>query len=208
MMRKTMLVGVLLLAAAPLALAQPAPRGGPDDGPRAEDRDRDRDRDEDRDRDRDEDRDRDRDRDRDEDRDRDRDEDRRDRDRDRDEREARGERHGAHDREHAERRGPPHGPGGHGREAGASFRLILGPAGSLTVRCGEEALRPCVEAARPLIEAMADGAREPRPAPGLAPLPPAEDELLDVPLPDDVSADEPPALPEALAGEGEPAPAN
>lgn len=198
MMRKTILAGVLLLAAAPMALAQPAPPppGGPERGPRAEERDRDDDRD--RDRDRDEDRDRDRERDRDEDRGRDeRRGERGDRDRDR-----------GHHREHGERRGPPHGPGGGGREAGAGFRIDLGPAGSLDVRCGNEAFRPCVDAVRPLIDAMS-GARpgaEPRPAPGLAPLPPADANAPDVPLPDDVSADTPPALPDGLAGE--PAPAN
>lgn len=184
MMRKTILAGVLLLAAAPLALAQPAPPppggpgAGPERGPQAEERG---------------------------DRERGNRDERRERDRERGERGERGRDRGP-DRAHGERRGPPPG-----REAGAGFRIDLGPDGSLEVRCGSEELRSCVEAARPLIDVVSDRAGpagEPRPAPGLAPLPPSDAETLDVPLPDDVSADEPPVLPEGLSGDGEEAPAS
>lgn len=81
----------------------------------------------------------------------------------------------------------------------------MGPLGSLTVRCGDEPLRGCMEAARPLIDA-ATGAAMPAPhgAPGVVPLPPVEpgqDDALDVPLPEDTATDGTPPLPESLNGE-------
>ncbi len=83
----------------------------------------------------------------------------------------------------------------------------MGPMGTLTVTCGAEPLRGCVEAARPLIDA-ATGAAMPAPEPlaapdivPLPPVPPAAEGAPDVPLPDDAAAGATPPLPESLDGD-------
>ncbi|KQT69627.1 MULTISPECIES: hypothetical protein [unclassified Aureimonas] len=71
-------------------------------------------------------------------------------------------------------RGPgergPGGPHGKGRDRdGASFHLRMGDA-RLMVECGSEALAPCIEASRPLIDLVGD-----RRGPSGLPRPPASD---------------------------------
>jgi hypothetical protein len=124
----------------------------------------------------DRDRDRDRDKDRDRDRDRDRDEDRADRRDDRPEPSPRDMRYGdrwARADEPGPRPGGPRdmmdmgprgmGPRGDGPRRGpppappmpmAGFSIDLGEGRSLDVRCGDEPIADCIEAAQPIISAM------------------------------------------------------
>jgi len=125
-----------LLASAVLPVAAHAQED--DDGPRVERRDRD------------EDRDRDRDRDRDEMRDGDREPEARDRrDMRHGDRWARSdERPGPRARGPEGRRGPPPPP------PMAGFTIDMGPGRTVEVRCGDEAIAECVEAAQPILDAL------------------------------------------------------